>query len=189
MLSARPLARRSLAALALCMAALPLAGPLHAPASAQVSYQDGGMAVRFGDFVEARKLYREECDRGELESCVGLAHLWRQGRGGDQDLEKAQAMFADACEKGSADACTSGAFLHFEGRDGETDYEAARTLYQKACDLDDVSGCAGYGNMLYAGLGGPYNRVEGERLLNRACAQEYDWACEQLRKYGRNRPD
>ncbi len=187
--SARTQARRALAALAVCAAALPLSPGLSAPAHAQVAYRDGAMAVRFGDFVEARKLYRQECDDGDLDSCVGLAHLWRQGRGGEQDLEKAQALFGDACDKGAADACTNGAFLHFEGRDGEKDYEAARALYEKACELDDVSGCAGYGNMLYAGLGGPYDRVEGERLMRRACAQDYDWACEQLRKFGRNRPD
>jgi len=97
--------------------------------------------------------------------------------------------YADlACTAGLVDGCSLAASIHFAGRKtGEPDYDSARAFYARGCELDDPRSCAGLGNMQYMGFGGPRERRDGIANLRRACDQEFDYACEQLRSYGQNR--
>ena len=169
-----------------------LALTLGLPATAEdtgVTYVSGRQAERFAAYEQARDLYARECDVGNTASCLALGHLYRQGRGGPQDYEAAMKLFEQVCEAGMADGCTRAAYHLFEGSLGSEDYPGARSFYEKACDLGDAGGCAGFGNMLYAGLGGPADRFRGEQLMFDACARENEYACDQLKRYGRNRPE
>lgn len=158
---------------------------------AQVSppgYLSASMAMRQERYGEARIIYGRECEAGDMASCTGLAHLHRQGRGGDQDFEAAHELFDRACTGGEADACNNLAFLYFQGQGLAQNHEQARDYYRKACDLGDATGCGALGSMIYIGYGGLRDRTEGARLLSQACDRDDDWSCERLVDYG-IRPD
>ncbi len=152
------------------------------------SYPDGAYAAALGDHAAARDLFGQECEDGEIVSCLRAADNWRVGRGGPQDYDRAIHYADIACAAGEADGCAGAATIHFEGRKtGTPDYTAARDFYARGCRLRDPRSCAGLGNMQYIGLGGERDRRTGITNLRSACDQEFDYACEQLRKYGQNR--
>lgn len=145
-------------------------------------------------FDEARQYYQAACDdRSQptdqwTRNCYKVAEMYRRGIGSTQDYRLARKLYLDACRDGDhVDACLQQAHLSHVGRDtreAPQNYELARELYTRACDLGDPSGCAGLGNMLYRGQGGEQDRTRGSRLLQRACADDYDWACERLQAFG-----
>ncbi|MEM0987190.1 MAG: tetratricopeptide repeat protein [Pseudomonadota bacterium] len=152
------------------------------------AYPDGAYAFALGDFEASRALFASECTSGNIKSCLRAADDYRVGRGGPQDYDEAIRFAGIACRNGDADGCTVSATIHFEGRaTGTPDYEAAREAYSAACALSDPRGCAGLGNMQYIGLGGLRERFKGAENLRRACRQDFEYACEQLRGYGQNR--
>ena len=151
-------------------------------------YPDGAYALALGDYEAARDLFSEECQAGDTESCLSAADAFRIGRGGPQDYARAIGYATQACDRFNTDGCTVVATIHFEGRQtGEPNYEAARVFYGRACERSDPRGCAGLGNMQYIGLGGARDRRQGIANLRQACAQDFDYACSQLDRYGQNR--
>ena len=142
-------------------------------------------------FDQAREAFQGECDNRELPSdqwsrnCYKVANMYRRAIGVQQDYRMAKRLYDAACLEGDhIDSCTQQAYTSHIGSDGREDYPHARLLYTRACELDDPRGCAGLGNMLYRGQGGLPDRTRGSRLLQRACADDYDWACERLTGFG-----
>jgi len=176
------------AILAVIMAS-PAAAQDEATANAgRAAYPDGAYAFAVGDHAAAREIFGEECRSGQSQSCLRAADDWRVGRGGPQDYDEAIDYADLACTAGLVDGCSLAASIHFAGRKtGEPDYDSARAFYARGCELDDPRSCAGLGNMQYMGFGGPRERRDGIANLRRACDQEFDYACEQLRSYGQNR--
>ncbi len=118
-------------------------------------------------------------------NCFALGEMHRRGAGTEQDFTKAKLQYDAACFDGRhAGACTQQAYISQKDHAGPVDLEHARALYVQACSLDDPGGCAGLGNMMYMGRGGPRDRPAAVRLLQGACADEYEWACTRLIEYG-----
>ncbi len=142
-------------------------------------------------FNEARNAYTELCENRSspkdewARNCYKLAGLYLRGQGVAQDYTQARNLNLDACEQGGhVDACLQQAYTDHTGNAGETDWPRARSLYERACGMGAVSGCAGLANMLYRAQGGPADRSRATRLLQDACADEYEWACERLTGFG-----
>lgn len=145
-------------------------------------------------FATARTTYLDLCAQRDLpqdqwaRNCYKAAEMFRRGLGLSQDYRQARELYTAACLDGAhIEACLQQAHLSHVGRDireAPQDYPLARRLYTRACSLDSPSGCAGLGNMLYRGQGGEQDRTRGSRLLQQACRNEYDWACQRLRVFG-----
>ncbi|MEL6829885.1 MAG: tetratricopeptide repeat protein [Pseudomonadota bacterium] len=139
----------------------------------------------------ARANYTTLCDDRNapkdvwVRNCYKLADIYRRGLGVAQDYDLAETLYRETCTVGGlTDACLQQAYIDHTGPTGDQDWSSARELYTIACNRRDMSGCAGLGNMLYRGQGGPIDRDRGARLLQDACAAEYDWACDRLRGFG-----
>ncbi|MEM9938419.1 MAG: tetratricopeptide repeat protein [Pseudomonadota bacterium] len=139
----------------------------------------------------ARENYTELCAMREeptdfwSRNCYKLADIYRRGLGVVQDYDRASELYTEACLTGRhLNACLQQAHIDHVGNAGAKDWPNARNLYEIACDMGDASGCAGLGNMLYRGQGGAPDRIQGARLLQTACADDYEWACERIISYG-----
>ncbi|WOR15472.1 tetratricopeptide repeat protein [Hyphomonas sp. FCG-A18] len=142
-------------------------------------------------FDEALGAYTELCSDKTAprdfwaRNCYKLGDMYRRGLGTPQDYASAEMHFLAACEQGKhIEACLQQAHIDHTGNAGETDWPRARKLYSQACSAKEPSGCAGLGNMLYRGQGGFPDRKRGARLLQDACAADYEWACERIVGYG-----
>ncbi|MCF6328607.1 MAG: sel1 repeat family protein [Henriciella sp.] len=143
---------------------------------------------------QARTRYQELCNERDRRAdfwsrnCYKLADIYRRGLGVTQDYNAAKALYMTACLEGQhLNACLQQAYIDHAGNAGETDWPNARKLYEIACNMGDPSGCAGLGNMLYRGQGGPADRKLGATLIQNACADDYEWACERLEGFGLTR--
>lgn len=146
---------------------------------AQIRYDQA--RARYETLCNARQTRRDAWSR----NCYKLADIYRRGLGVTQDYQRARALYTTACLEGDhINACLQQAYIDHTGNAGETDWPNARKLYTVACNSGDPSGCAGLGNMLYRGQGGPADRVQGAELIQQACANEYDWACQRLEGFG-----
>ncbi len=142
-------------------------------------------------FDEARTSYDALCnDRSSpkdewARNCHKLANLHLRGQGTPQDYDLAAELFLAACRDGGhTDACLQQAYTDHIGNAGEKNWPRARDLYDRACSQGAPAGCAGLGNMLYRAQGGLPDRVRATRLLQDACNDEYDWACDRLDGFG-----
>ncbi|GAB5457168.1 MAG: hypothetical protein Hens3KO_01980 [Henriciella sp.] len=142
-------------------------------------------------YEQARIRYEELCeDRSANQdvwtrNCYKLADIYRRGLGTPQDYVRSEALYLETCQQGDyINSCLQQAYIDHKGNAGKTNWPRARSLYELACDSGDASGCAGLGNMLYRGQGGAANRSLGTALLQNACADEYQWACERLEGFG-----
>ncbi len=157
-----------------------------------VTADDGVDLEQAGRWHErAREKYTSLCADRTLprdawaRNCFKLANMSRRGLGFRQDYEYAEVLFREACVDGQhTPSCLQQAYIDHTGATGRTDWISARALYTIACDRNDPSGCAGLGNMLYRGQGGKSDRARGALLLQSACAEDYEWACERLRGFG-----
>lgn len=64
---------------------------------------DPDAARRFA--IEARQYHRVHCEQGYIASCLGLAEMFRLGRGGPVDAAVAAHYRRRACQLGEASAC------------------------------------------------------------------------------------
>lgn len=142
-------------------------------------------------YALARGNYSKLCSERDAPSdfwsrnCYKLADIYRRGLGVTQDYRRASELYSDACLQGRhLESCLQQAHIDHVGNAGAKDWPSARKLYQIACEMGDASGCAGLGNMLYRGQGGTPDRNRGASLLQKACADEYAWACDRIEKYG-----
>lgn len=154
--------------------------------------EDGINLVRAEERMEeALVIYERVCVDRSLpqdqwaRNCFALGEMHRRGNGTVQSYSEAKTYLDMACLDGRhAGACMQQAYISQKGSAGPKDLDHARILYEHACSLQDPGGCAGYGNMMYMGLGGTRDRPQAVRLLQGACADDYQWACTRLVEYG-----
>ena len=91
--------------------------------------------------LEARRLYRQACDRNDAAGCQGLANMHYNGEGGAKDHSAARGFYKKACDENDAVGCRALAYMLYNGEGGEKDYAVARRLYKKACEGGDPRGC------------------------------------------------
>jgi hypothetical protein len=115
------------------------------PAAAQPNQlvQQGAEALRRQDFAQAAESYRQACDSGIGDGCVGLGIVYRHGLGLAADparafelYSRAAQLLTPACDAGDAHACNSLATLLIDGRGVPRDVNRAIQLYARACQLD-----------------------------------------------------
>jgi eukaryotic-like serine/threonine-protein kinase len=100
-------------------------------------YDQGKSAYDHKQYAEARPLFAQACDGGEMRACNYLGYLYAQGLGGARDSEKARTIYQRACEQANLASCASlGSLYQDAGNNSE-----ARKYFKKACDGGLAEGC------------------------------------------------
>lgn len=93
------------------------------------AYDKGKSAYDHKQYSQARTLFAQACDGGNMGGCNYLGYLYAQGLGGATDGQKAREIYQKACDQGNWSSCASLGTLY--QNDGNSD--EARKYYQKAC--------------------------------------------------------
>jgi TPR repeat protein len=112
--------------------ARPPANPLGSNA-----YNQGKSSYDHKQYSQARTLFAESCDGGEMSACNYLGFLYAQGLGGPRNEQTARDIYMKACEQGSSRSCDSLGSL-YEDSDNN---DEARKYFQKACTGGLAEGC------------------------------------------------
>jgi hypothetical protein len=81
-------------------------------------------------YSDARPLFDQACNGGEMKACNYLGYLYAQGLGGAHDIQKARDLYQRACEQGTLSSCASLGSLYQDAGDNDN----ARRFFQKACN-------------------------------------------------------
>jgi uncharacterized protein len=124
------------------------------------------------DLPAARALLDRTCQAGLPDTCRTLAReLADEGK-----QAEGAALYERACSLGDPDGCMLAAREHLELKDAE----AAARAWKAACDLKDVIGCGAYGEAVMKGLGVPKDEAKGKAMLEAACDDGAQGACNAL---------
>jgi hypothetical protein len=88
-------------------------------------------------YVDARPLFVQSCDGGEMKACNYLGYLYAKGLGGARDTKKARDVYQRACDKGTLSSCASLGSLYQDAGNGEE----ARKYFNKACQGGVAEAC------------------------------------------------
>jgi hypothetical protein len=124
---------------------------------------------------------RASCDEGKPLWCRRLAYWHEHGLSVAKDAVKARTFYRKACDAGDGRACTDLGRMLASGEGGERSETAALGLLRPACDKGGDSGaaCSSLG-MILLSHPGEADRLEGARLLDRACEAGDGLACQRL---------
>jgi len=112
-------------------------GTPQTPSGQTNSYDQGKSAYDHKQYAEARPLFTNACDSGDMRACNYLGYLYAQGLGGARDSMKARTIYQGACEQGNLASCASlGSLYQDAGNNNE-----ARKYFKKACDGGLAEGC------------------------------------------------
>ena len=102
------------------------------------AYDQGKDAYEHKNYAQARTLFGQACDAGELRACNYLGFLYAEGLGDAQDIEKARPVYQNACDHGNLSSCAGlGSLYENAGNNAE-----ARKYFKKACDAGLAEGCS-----------------------------------------------
>lgn len=132
-------------------------------------------------------------EKAKPEGCEFLAMAHAAGKGGDAARSKAETALKHGCEHGSAAACAGWARFYEFGNTSlgvASDPERGVRYFVWACGLGDQGSCLRAGALYVEGSKKQdgtevFKRIpkEGLELLDRACRQGAQRACEQLGTY------
>jgi tetratricopeptide (TPR) repeat protein len=88
-------------------------------------------------YVDARPLFVQSCDGGEMKACNYLGYLYAKGLGGARDTKKARDVYQRACDQGTLSSCASLGSLYQDAGNGEE----ARKYFNKACQGGLAEAC------------------------------------------------
>jgi len=114
-------------------------GATDLPANSQSgsAYDQGKYSYNHKQYPQARELFTEACNGGEMKACNYLGYLYAKGLGGVHDTEKARDIYQKACDQGTLSSCTSLGSLYQDA--GNSD--EARNYFQKACNGGVAESC------------------------------------------------
>jgi predicted Ser/Thr protein kinase len=102
-----------------------------------IAYDQGKAAYNSKDYTQARTLFTQACNDGNMNACAFLGILYDKGLGGPPDEQTAREIYQKACDQGYLSSCTNlGIMYQDSGKISE-----ARKYYQKACDGKVAEAC------------------------------------------------
>ncbi len=180
------------------LAMLALIGCRNTAAEALLTCAGGNMEACYGEglaaanaarprYDEARKAWSASCmNIHHAESCLALAGLVREGKGGPRDMHRAAELYEIACKGDIKSACVDLGLLLYKDRDGlKAEPAKAVTLLSDACKQVDeatqpkdgphpmAQACDALGVAYLEGVG-----VEPPKKDEEKAAQLFDRACE-----------
>jgi TPR repeat protein len=151
--------------------------PAATPATESGAYDRGKSAFESKQYNQARMLFNQACDSGEMKACNYLGYLYAQGLGVPPDAETARKIYQKACEQGNLSSCASLGTMYQDDRK----YTEARTYFKQACDGEIYDACNYLGYLYDQGLGGPPDKQMARQIYQKACDGKVTEACERLR--------
>jgi tetratricopeptide (TPR) repeat protein len=112
------------------------AGALPAPDFAEIE-QEAVALYKQKRYANARPLFDQACNDGEMKACNYLGYLYAQGLGGPHDRKKAQDVYQRACDQETLSSCASLGSLYQDAGDGDN----ARKYFRKACNGGVAEAC------------------------------------------------
>jgi len=88
-------------------------------------------------YTDARPLFVQACDGGEMIACNFLGYLYAKGLGGAHDTKKARDVYQRACDQGTLPSCASLGSLYQDAGNSEE----ARKYFNKACQGGVAEAC------------------------------------------------
>lgn len=129
-------------------------------------------------------IYKEECDKGNGESChkAGESYLETEGggcllaamAGGKCDPIEAVSWLKKSCDLKNGNGCEQLAYVYeFQMRDKDKAREIytkqVMPIYEKECDNGDINSCANAGDLLVRGYQVERDYHKGLQLLQKYC--------------------
>jgi TPR repeat protein len=114
----------------------PPTGALSAPDVGEIEQQAIALYKR-KNYVDARPLFAQSCDGGEMKACNYLGYLYAKGLGGAHDTKKARDVYQRACDLGTLSSCASLGSLYQDAGNSEE----ARKYFNKACQGGVAEAC------------------------------------------------
>jgi len=112
------------------------AGAISAPDAVEIE-QQAVVLYKQKHYSDARPLFEQGCNGGEMRACNDLGYLYARGLGGPQDARKARDAYRKACNQGILSSCASLGSLYQDAGDGDN----ARKYFQKACTGGVAEAC------------------------------------------------
>jgi hypothetical protein len=124
---------------------------------------------------------RTACDEGKPLWCRRLGYWHEHGLSVAKDPVKARVFYRKACDSGDGRACTDLGRMLASGEGGERSETAAIALLRPACEKggDTGAACSSLG-MILLSHAADADKIEGARLLDRACESGDGLACQRL---------
>jgi TPR repeat protein len=129
------------------------------------------------------QLIQDDCDRGQLKSCVRLGDHLLSDKTIQQDPALAAWLFYDACEKGEPTGCLYLGFAHVTGKGVEqAGGAAAAPVFARACNDKESAGCMGLGILYMNGSGVPKDDARSRYYFQRACDGGDEKGCKMAKR-------
>ena len=77
--------------------------------------------------------YEKNCHDGFLITCLSVGDIYRTGKLGHTDFERAREFFTIACDGEYVPGCVRLGIMAEEGQGEPQDLQKAREIYSKAC--------------------------------------------------------
>jgi TPR repeat protein len=152
--------------------------PVQRPTVSGVQLEESGNSLwRLKRYAEAKSLFQQSCDLGEMKACSELAIMYHNGQGVPQDARAAASLHEKACNGGFLNGCTSLGTFYEEGEGVPKDFARALTLHGKACDGGNMLGCLSLGQLYRNGNGVPKDPGRAMFFIDKACDGGVVMAC------------
>ncbi len=142
-----------------CAAALCLVVAL-APGAVRADFSAGLKAYDAGDYATAAREWRRDADKGDLAAQRNLGHLYRWGKGVEQDLAQAARWYRRAAVAGFDRAQINLALLHLNGQGVKLDEAEGVRWLTRAADAGNPEAWFRLGQLFEMGKGVALDRAK-----------------------------
>ena len=126
--------------------------PSSASSPADVSHEAYEAYAR-EDYATALALFRKAAEQGDAYAQLGVATMYRKGRGVPQDYAQAMTWLSRAAASGNITAIVTIGTMYRDGEGVKQDYAQAMSWFLKAADRQDVGAQEMIGEMYAHGQG------------------------------------
>lgn len=123
---------------------------------------------------------REQCDRGDINSCDVLAMMTWHGKGVAKDSAAAAALYAKACDRDDRIACANVGVMTYRGDGVAQDKAKGAAFFDRACRLGALDACANLATAYAFGAGVAVDKARASSLLTRGCDAGSADSCSRL---------
>jgi TPR repeat protein len=103
------------------------------------------MAIMLSINLSANSKFKQECDNGQMQSCIELGILYYTGEGVKEDIKKSQVLFKKACKNRVARGCYYLGFVFLRGGEGtQQSNRKAMLAFARACNIGSERACVQY---------------------------------------------
>ena len=103
------------------------------------------IAILFSFDLVADQELKQNCNNGEMQSCVDLGMLYYTGDGIKKDLKKSKRLFQKTCKNRVARGCYYLGFTFLRGGEGIKKSERkAKLAFGRACNIGSRRACDQY---------------------------------------------